>query len=138
MRSSQLLNAERLALLGQLFRYGISGLLASLVNIGIYHVGVKTLHLDPNLAWTVGFLGAATVAYIIHSQWSFKGHGSRDNLWRQTTRFFIVSLISFALNSFWVWLLVKHFALPTWSPYPFALFVTPLLIFWLNRQWVFE
>ncbi len=138
MRHSSFLTADRLALLGQLFRYGVSGGLASFVNIGIYHAGVKAAHLDPNLAWTLGFIGAASVAYVIHSRWSFKGHGRRDNVWRQTMRFMLVSLVSFALNSFWVWLLVKHFALPTWSPYPFALFVTPLLVFWLNRQWVFE
>jgi putative flippase GtrA len=98
---------------------------------------VKLFALDPNLAWTIGFLGAAASGYLIHSKWSFKGHGSRDNVWRSTAKFMIVSLISFALNSFWVWLLVRHFALPIWSPYPLALGVTPLLVFWLNRQWVF-
>ena len=137
MQSARILTQDRLALLGQLMRYGITGGLASLVNIVIYHVGVKAFGLDPNFAWTLGFLGAAATGYVVHSRWSFRGHGRRDDVWRNTSRFMIVSLISFALNSFWVWLLVRHYALPVWAPYPFALGVTPLLVFWLNRVWVF-
>jgi putative flippase GtrA len=78
------------------------------------------------------------VGYIIHSRWSFRGHGRRDNLARTGGRFVIVSLVSFAVNQFWVWLLVRHFGLPIWAPYPPVLLVTPLLVFWLNRRWVFE
>jgi hypothetical protein len=48
-----------------------------------------------------------------------------------------VSLVSFALNQLWVWLLVRHFALPLWAPYPLVLGVTPLIVFSLNRRWVF-
>ena len=33
---------ERIALLGQLLRYGITGVFASLVNIGIYHASPRT------------------------------------------------------------------------------------------------
>jgi putative flippase GtrA len=128
----------RIALLGQLVRYGIAGLLASFINIGIYHVCVTMGGVDPNLAWTIGFVGAAVSGYLMHGAFSFRGHGGRDRQHVRFGRFMIVSLISFALNSFWVWLLVQYLALPIWAPYPLALFVTPLLIFWLNRQWVFE
>ena len=133
-----IMNRERMALLGQLVRYGITGVFASLVNIGIYHACVRMAGLDPNLAWTIGYVGAATTGYVIHGQWSFKGHGSRDRQAMRIWRFALVSLISFALNSLWVWLLVQHLDLPIWSPYPLVLCVTPLLVFWLNRQWVFE
>lgn len=138
MNDMSLKNRERMALLGQLVRYGIAGLVASLVNIGIYHSCVKLGGLDPNLAWTIGFCGAAGVGYIMHGAFSFKGHGGRDRQHVRIVRFMIVSLISFALNSLWVWLLVQYLDLPLWAPYPLVLCVTPLLVFWLNRQWVFE
>jgi hypothetical protein len=49
-----------------------------------------------------------------------------------------VSLISLGLNSFWVWLLTEPFRLsPAWPIVP-MLFVTPLVTFTLNRQWVFR
>ena len=52
-------------------------------------------------------------------------------------RFIAVSLVSFALNQLWVWLLVRHFGLPLWAPYPLVLGATPLIVFSLNRRWVF-
>ena len=77
------------------------------------------------------------VGYVTHSRFSFRGHGARDNLARTGGRFIIVSLISFALNSFWVWLLVQSLVLPLWAPYPLILGLTPLITFTLNRKWVF-
>jgi len=121
---------------GQLVRYGLTGGLATVVNYGIFWV-LAVNRLDPNLAWTVGYLGAVLVGYVVHSRWSFRGHGRRDNLARTGGRFFAVSLVSFALNQAWVWLLVSHFALPLWAPSPLVFGVTPLIIFSLNRRWVF-
>ena len=127
-------NNEEIA--GQLVRYALTGGLASIVNIGVYWV-LAGNGLDPNLAWTVGFMAAVLVGYVVHSRWSFRGHGSRDNLARTGGRFFAVALVSFALNQLWVWLLVRHFGLPWWAPYPLVLGVTPLIVFSLNRRWVF-
>jgi len=125
------------SLLGQLVRYALTGGLASIVNIGVYWV-LASYGMDPNLAWALGFAAAVIVGYVVHSRWSFRGHGRRDNLARTGGRFVVVSLISFALNSLWVWLLVQHFGLPLWAPYPLVLGLTPFVVFWLNRQWVFE
>ncbi len=123
-------------LLGQLVRYALTGGLASIVNIGVYWL-LAARGLDPNLAWAIGFVAAVIVGYVVHSRWSFRGHGRRDNLARTGSRFVIVSLISFGLNSFWVWLLVRQLDLPLWAPYPLVLGVTPFVIFALNRRWVF-
>ncbi|SFS05231.1 GtrA family protein [Sphingomonas jatrophae] len=133
----ELVRPHHRALFGQLVRYALTGGLASIVNIAVYWIGRDRLHIDANLAWTAGFLGAVTVGYIVHSRWSFRGHGRRDNLARTGGRFMVVSLISFALNSLWVWLFVQHFGLPTWAPIPLVLGVTPLAVFALNRHWVF-
>ena len=123
-------------LLGQLVRYALTGGLASLVNIGVYWV-LAARGMDPNLAWTLGYVAAVLVGYVVHSRWSFRGHGRRDNLARTGGRFVIVSLVSFGLNQLWVWLLVVQFGLPLGAPYPLVLGVTPLIVFALNRRWVF-
>ena len=129
--------AERIALIGQLFRYAVTGGLASVVNIGVYWL-LAARGMDPNVAWGVGFVSAVIVGYVVHSRWSFRGHGRRDSLARTGGRFVAVSLVSFAVNQFWVWLLVRHLHLPLWAPYPPVLLVTPLLVFTLNRKWVFD
>ncbi|MDB5718352.1 MAG: hypothetical protein JWM38_1779 [Sphingomonas bacterium] len=130
--------AARLELLGQLFRYAVTGGLASFVNIAIYWVVATPLRVDANLAMFFGYVAAVLVGYVIHSRWSFRGHGRRDSLARTGGRFVLVSLVSFALNSLWVWLFVRHLGGPTWWPIPPVLIVTPLLVFWLNRRWVFQ
>jgi putative flippase GtrA len=127
---------EHQEIAGQLVRYALTGGLASIVNIGVYWV-LAAGGMNPNLAWTIGFAAAVLVGYVVHSRWSFRGHGRRDNFARTGGRFVIVSLVSFALNQLWVWLLVVRLALPLWAPYPLVLAVTPLIIFALNRRWVF-
>ena len=123
-------------ILGQLVRYALTGGLATIVNIGVYWI-LAADGMDPNLAWTFGFAAAVLVGYVVHSRWSFRGYGRRGNVARTGGRFVVVSLVSFALNQLWVWLLVQHFDLPLWAPYPLVLVVTPLVIFALNRRWVF-
>lgn len=125
------------ALAGQFVRYALTGGLASIVNIGVYWL-LAARGMDPNLAWAIGYVAAVIVGYVVHSRWSFRGHGRRDNLARTGGRFVIVSLISFGLNQLWVWLCVRHLELPLWSPYPLVLGVTPLVVFALNRRWVFS
>jgi putative flippase GtrA len=127
---------EHEALLGQFVRYGLTGGLATIVNIGVYWL-LAARGMDPNIAWGFGFIGAMLVGYVVHSRWSFRGHGRRDNAVRTGGRFLIVSLISFGLNQLWVWLLVRQLELPLWAPYPLVLAVTPLVVFGLNRKWVF-
>ena len=130
-------HANREALL-QLVRFAISGGFITLLQAGIYWLVATPLHVAPLIANFIGYLFAVTTGYFVHSHWSFRGHGSRDSVARTSSRFFIVSLVSLALNSFWVWLFTGLLHGPTWWPMPFMLVVSPLITFALNRYWVFE
>jgi hypothetical protein len=50
----------------------------------------------------------------------------------------MVSIISYLLNSFWVWLLFTYLAWGRAAPIVPMLFITPVVTFTLNRQWVFR
>jgi putative flippase GtrA len=91
----------------------------------------------PIIGNVLGYLVAMLSGYVMHSRWSFRGQGERDNLARTGGRFFVVSLVSFAMNTFFVWLLTGPLHGPTWWPLVPILFVTPLVTFGLNRFWVF-
>ena len=124
-------------LIGQLWRYGVSGGLATALNVGVYWLAAVPLGVWPVLANLLGYLAAVASGYVLHSRWSFRGHGTRDNPAKTTSRFVLVSLVSLGLNSFWVWLLTDHFGLhPNWPILP-MLFATPLIVFALYRRWVF-
>jgi putative flippase GtrA len=130
-------NNELAVLLGQLWRFAMTGGIVTAFGVGAYWVIATFLPVAPLVANFVGYLVAVSTGYLLHSRWSFRGHGRRDNLARTTSRFFIVSLASLGLNSLFVWFFTGLLQGPTWWPVIPMLTVTPLVTFTLNRKWVF-
>lgn len=124
-------------LMGQLLRYAITGGFVTALGIGVYLFAATILDVAPLVANVLAYAVCVAVGYVIHSRWSFRGHGRRDNVARTTSRFFMVSLVSFGLNSLFVWLLTGPMGGPDWWPTIPMLFITPLVTFALNRRWVF-
>ena len=123
--------------LGQVVRFGIAGVISTVSYSAVYWP-LGTYYIAPMLAGVIGFIAAATAGFFMHSMWSFKGHGVRDNSGRQHARFFAVQGFGFFLNEFYIWLLTGPiFHGPTWWPLVPTIFLTPALTFALNRQWVF-
>jgi putative flippase GtrA len=131
------LHPERRRLLGQLIRFIISGALVTALGVGVYAFVALVLRWHPQLGNFLAYVIAVATGYVMHSKWSFRGHGS-DRTHGTKIRFVIVSIISYALNSLWVWLLFTHFELGRAAPILPMLFVTPVVTFALNRQWVFR
>jgi putative flippase GtrA len=122
----------------KLVRFLISGGLVTALGVGVYALVALYLRWHPQLGNLLAYLIAALIGYALHSKWSFRGHGHRDNMARTGSRFLVVSFVSLGLNSSWVWLLTEPLGLdPAWPILP-MLFVTPLVTFTLNRQWVFR
>ena len=124
-------------ILGQLVRFGLAGVLLTLLVAGGYWVMATFLGVEPMLSLTLNYVVVTGIGYWLHSRFSFRGHGSRDNEAVRTARFYAVNTIGFLVNQLFVWLLVKQLGGPTWWPVLPILFVTPLVTFALNRRWVF-
>lgn len=131
------LSPERRTVLAQLARFVISGAFVTALGVGVYALVALVLRWHPQLGNFLAYVVAVASGYVMHSQWSFRGHGGKRT---HTTkvRFVIVSLISYALNSLWVWLLFSQLQLGRAAPIVPMLFVTPAVTFLLNRQWVFR
>ena len=134
------LSPERRTVLGQLIRFGMVGGFVTGLYALVYSPLAKFQLTSPQVANFCGYLAAMVTGYVLHSRWSFRGHGSRDNVRRTTSRFFLVSLVSLGLNALFVFILTDSMALggPWWWPLIPILFVTPAVTFVLNRQWVFR
>lgn len=128
--------ARRSEIFGQLIRFGLVGGFVTALGAGVYLAAALT-GVAPLLANVLAYVTAMATGYVLHSRVSFKGHGSRDNPAQRTLRFVIVSLISFAINSAFVWTMTEPLGLPVWTPVIPMLLVTPLVTFTLNRRWVF-
>lgn len=126
------------ALFWQIVRYGITGLFVTACQAAIYWTLAARLNLHPQIANGIGYLAAVAIGYVTHSLFTFRGHGGESSHASRGVRFFAVSLISYVLNALWVFLCVTQMKWPEWSPIPAMIFVTPALIFILNRQWVFR
>ena len=131
------LSPERRTVIAQLARFVVSGAFVTALGVGVYALVALVLRWHPQLGNFLAYVVAVASGYVMHSQWSFRGHGG-DRTHATRIRFVIVSLISYALNSLWVWLLFSQLQLGRAAPIVPMLFVTPAVTFLLNRQWVFR
>ena len=128
---------DRREVLGQLARFVVTGGFVTALGIAVYALVAIGLRWNPQLGNFLAYVVAVATGYVLHSQWSFRGHGSQRT-GSTKLRFATVSVISYALNSLWVWLLYTHLDLGRAAPILPMLFVTPVVTFVLNRQWVFR
>ena len=122
---------------GQLVRFAIVGFSLAGVYSVIYWY-LATYVMTPMLAVVIAFLVAVSIGFVLHSRWSFRGHGKREDN-RLKVKFLLVQGSGFVLNELFTWVLTGPLVNgPTWWPLVPAIFVTPLATFLLNRQWVFR
>jgi putative flippase GtrA len=131
------LSPERRTVVVQLARFVVAGGFVTALGVSIYALVALVLRWNPQLGNLLSYLIAMGVGYLIHSRFSFRDHGA-DRTHATRARFVTVSLISYALNTFWVWLLYTRLHLGRGAPMVPMVFVTPFVTFVLNRQWVFR
>ena len=131
------LSPERRVVLAQLIRFVISGATVTALGVGVYALVALVVRWHPQVGNVLAYLVAMGTGYVMHSRWSFRDHGG-ERTHATKVRFVVVSLTSYALNSFWVWLLYTHLNWGRAAPIVPMLFVTPAVTFTLNRQWVFR
>jgi putative flippase GtrA len=122
---------------GQLVRFAIVGFSLAGVYSAIYWY-LATFIMAPVLAVIIAFLVSASIGFVLHSRWSFRGHGRREDN-RLKAKFLLVQGSGFLMNEIFTWVLTGPLVHgPTWWPLIPAIFVTPLATFLLNRQLVFR
>ena len=131
------LSHERRTVLAQLARFVVSGAFVTALGVAVYALVALVLLWHPQLGNFLAYVVAMATGYVMHSRWSFRDHGG-ERTFATKARFVAVSVVSYALNSFWVWLLYSYLALDRAWPIVPMLFVTPAVTFLLNRHWVFR
>src|SRR6476646_3824245 len=117
---------------GQLVRFAIVGFSLAALYSAIYWY-LATYVMAPMLAVVVAFLVAVSLGFVLHSRWSFRGHGKREDR-AMKIKFFAVQGSGFLLNEAFTWFLTGPMHGPTWWPLIPAIFFTPLATVALNRQ----
>ena len=63
---------------GQLVRFAIVGFSLAAVYSAIYWY-LATYVMSPLVAVLIAFLVSVTIGFVLHSRWSFRGHGARED-----------------------------------------------------------
>lgn len=122
---------------GQLVRFAIVGFSLAAVYSAIYWY-LATYVMPPVLAVVIAFLVSVSIGFVLHSRWSFRGHG-REEDHKLKVKFLLVQLSGFLMNEVFTWVLTGPLVHgPTWWPLVPAIFFTPLATFALNRRLVFR
>jgi putative flippase GtrA len=88
------LKPQQRVMIGQVIRFGLVGGFVTGLYAVVYSPLAKYGITSPQVANFLGYLAAMVTGYVLHSRWSFRGHGTRGNPKRTTSRFFLVSLVS--------------------------------------------
>ena len=121
---------------GQLMRFGVVGFSLAGVYSAIYWY-LATYVMAPVLAVIIAFVVSVSIGFVLHSRWSFRGHGRQEDN-RLKIKFLAVQTSGFLLNEVFTWMLTGPMHGPTWWPLIPAILVTPPVTFLLNRQLVFR
>ncbi len=117
-------------------RYGLVGIIATIIHSGIALIMHEWIGLQPFWAHAIGFCGGLITAYLGHYHYSFKDDGAHKN---RFPKFVISSLIGFGLHQGGVLLLVSYFQLDySTQALPLLMVFVPALTFLMSKFWVFR
>ena len=126
-------------MLGQLIRFGISGGISTLIYIAVYAPLATYVFEQRHAVYAVpfAFAVAVTAGFFLHSRWSFKGHGTRDQGVKQQVKFVMVQASGMALNAAITWAGTALLGLSPLVPLLPAVAIAMVFTFMLNRWLVF-
>lgn len=124
----------RIADLGRLIRYGISGGASAATHFSVGYLLAEGLHVWAVLASTIGFAASIVVSYSLQHAWVFRsatGHTVSG------PRFLAVTGAAFALNTAVLWTGTTVLHAPYAMVQGVALVLIPVLNYSLNSRWTF-
>lgn len=133
-------------LLHQIAKFGVVGLVALVVDVGLFNIlrfagGEGPFYDKPLTAKVISVIVATTVAYIGNRIWTFSERG-RTSYAREYFLFFLLNGIALGITLSCLWF--SHYALGLTSPLAdnisanlIGLGMGTLFRFWSYRKWVF-
>lgn len=118
----------------QLLKFGVVGGISTLINSVVFLLLVDFFKVPPLLGNFLAFLCAFSISYLGHAKWTF----DRDHNTKRLTKFLVVALLGLGMNSSFVWLLSYVLHQPPIIVLIPMIFITPMILFFINKLWVFS
>ena len=123
----------------QLVSFFIIGVGATLTHAIVFNISFEQLQLHHFMANILGFCIAFLVSYLGQFHWTFKDQTIQLSDKRSTFfKFLKIALLGFLVNLLWSYLILEFLLLHHYYYLALLTFVTPILIFMLNKFWVFK
>lgn len=111
----------------QLIKFGIVGIIATFVDVGVLVVLKELLHVDVLLASAISFCVSVTVNYILSMSFVFKG--KKQSKLREFVIFVFLSIGGLCLNQFILWIGVKFTSIYYLTVKLLAMVIVPIYNF---------
>ncbi|HWQ42911.1 MAG TPA: GtrA family protein [Desulfosporosinus sp.] len=118
-----------------IIRYGLVGLLGTILHFSSLIALVELAHLDPVISSVVGFLLVLLISYYLNRNWTFC---AVDRKKRQFLYYTMVSLIGLGLNSSIMFIDVHVLQWNYLYGQCLVVVVVPVSNFLMNRRWTFS
>jgi putative flippase GtrA len=128
-------------LASQLGKFGVVGIVATLVHAATLTLAVEALAVGPMRANVAGFGVAVFVSFFGNFRWTFRpaaGAPAPALPLIPFGRFLLAAGSGFALNTAFVYVVTGVLGRPYFYALPFIVFVTPAFLFMVSKFWVFR
>lgn len=119
----------------RLVRFGVVGMVATIVYFSSSIAMVEVVGLPPVAASVVGQLCAIGISYFGHAAFSFRVEQDHN---RHAWRFLVTSAGTFGVNILVTWLLTNVMHLPYLIAFSVIVVLIPSINYTCNRFWVFK
>jgi putative flippase GtrA len=122
-------------LLLKFLKFGVVGFTGMLVDFSVTYIFKEWIKVQKYVANAIGFTVAASTNYVLNRYWTFHSHNPEIAL--EFSRFFIVSLLGLAINTFVIWAIVKKFKSNFYFAKLIAIGVVTIWNFFANLAFTF-
>lgn len=123
----------------QLTKFGIVGICATAIHVGVFTLAVEMNWATPLVANVIAFIPAFIFSFFNHYMWTFQcKERERSYVIKTMTKFLGVALFGVCMNSFGVYLITDILNLEYYYSILYFVFVTPIALFVLNKLLVFK
>ncbi len=128
-----------MGIIKQLTSFGVVGIVSTITHAVVFQVGHSGFELNVLIANLLGFGVAFVVSYLGQFNFTFKQEslqlGSKHKV---KAKFFVASILGLSLNITWGYIIIDIFNLRSCIFLFFLCVITPLVLFALNKWWVFR
>jgi putative flippase GtrA len=119
----------------RLFKYGVVGLLGTLLHFGVLYVLVEAAFMNPIAASALGFILVLCISYLLNRRWTFEASTTG---WIPLLKYTVVSCTGLLLNTLIMYISVDLLDWHYLIGQCLVVLAVPLSNFVFNSYWTFK